>query len=350
MAESDVVIALDCMGGDNAPGALLRAANLLLREESGVFFLLFGDESAIAPVVNSLPMLRAQSEIIHSEGVISDEMRPSLALRRSAGTSMRLAIESVASGRAQGVLSAGNTGALAAISMRVIGLIDGMRRPAILVALPSQDKPTLLLDAGANVGCDAHDLLQFAVVGSVCSQVMYDIPEPLVGLLNIGSELHKGDLTIANASKMLQTGEVSVNFYGYVEPADIVKSAVDVVVCDGMLGNIALKSLESGADLAIFWLKTVIRTSFVRRAVGALLHSLITRDVKKVQSRYIKEGGLLVGMESVVVKSHGSSDEKKYMSSLRFAVQCVRRDVSGRIASEMESIDSVLEGYDRVPS
>ena len=236
-----VTIALDAMGGDNAPVVVIQGADAARIRYPDLKFLLVGDESRLSPLVSRYPNLASVSEIRHSETVVGANDKPSVALRQGRQSSMRLAIEAVKSGDASGVVSAGNTGALMAMSKFVLRTLEGIHRPAIASIFPTMRGQTVMLDLGANIDCTVDNLVQFAVMGEVFARGVLGVVKPTVGLLNVGIEEFKGHDTVRGAAKELAHVNLPITFHGFVEGDDITAGTVDVVVADGFTGNIALK-------------------------------------------------------------------------------------------------------------
>jgi glycerol-3-phosphate acyltransferase PlsX len=232
-----VTIALDAMGGDHAPRMVVKGADIALRRHPDIRFLLFGAEEKVRPLLAKRPRLASAVTLHHTGEVVADDARPSLALRTGRPSSMRLAIEAVADGRADGVVSAGNTGALMAIAKFVLKMLPGIDRPAIASFFPTRRGESVMLDLGANVECDEENLVQFALMGDVFARTVLGLVEPTVGLLNVGSEDMKGNDAVRGASARLRDTVTPIHFYGFIEGDDIAAGTVDVVVTDGFTGN-----------------------------------------------------------------------------------------------------------------
>src|SRR6202045_76445 len=228
-----VTIALDAMGGDHAPRMVVKGADIALQRHPDIRFLLFGAEEKVRPLLAKRPRLANAVTLHHTGEVVADDARPSLALRTGRSTSMRLAIDAVADGRADGVVSAGNTGALMAIAKFVLKTLPGIDRPAIATFFPTMRGETVMLDLGANIECDAENLVQFALMGDAFARSVLGVTQPAVGLLNVGSEDLKGNDAVRNASVRLRSGLIPLRFYGFVEGDDISAGTVDVIVTDG---------------------------------------------------------------------------------------------------------------------
>jgi glycerol-3-phosphate acyltransferase PlsX len=246
------VISLDAMGGDNAPEMVIRGAAIAQVRLPHIRFLMFGNEALLAPLLENEPDLAAVTTLRHTEDVIASDDKPSVALRAGRNSSMRLAINAVADGEAASVVSAGNTGALMAIAKFVLKMLPGIDRPAIASFYPTQRGESCMLDLGANVQCDAKNLVQFAVMGEVFARTVLGNKEPTIGLLNIGVEESKGHEEIREAAALLREADLPGEFVGFVEGDDIAAGTVDVVVTDGFTGNVALKTAE-GMMVPCYW-------------------------------------------------------------------------------------------------
>jgi phosphate acyltransferase len=314
-----ITIALDAMGGDAAPGIVLKGADIAGRRYPGVDYLLFGAEEMIRPLLAKLPTLSDRTTLIHTNEVVADDTKPSAALRSGRGSSMRLAIDAVGDGRAAGVVSAGNTGALMAMAKFVLKMLPGIDRPAIASFFPTQRGESVMLDLGANIECDAENLVQFALMGDVFARTVLGLIEPTVGLLNVGEEDLKGNDAVRGASARLRLAVTPIRFYGFVEGDDIAAGTVDVVVTDGFTGNVAVKTAEGTAKLFAEFLEAAFRHSlsarigylFARRA----LHKLRIRCDPR---RY--NGAMLLGLNGIAVKSHGSTDAFGFANAIGVAI------------------------------
>src|SRR5262245_37375519 len=260
-----ITIALDAMGGDGAPAIVLKGAEIALQRNPGVRYLLFGAEDLVRPFLSKLPALNQAATMVHTSEVVAGDAKPSLALRSGRQSSMRLAIDAVADGRADGVVSAGNTGALMAIAKFVLKTLPGIDRPAIATFFPTRRGESVMLDLGANVDCDAENLVQFALMGDVFARTVLGLLQPTVGLLNVGSEDLKGNDAVRSAAARLRDGSTPIRFHGFVEGDDIPAGTVDVVVTDGFTGNVALKTAEGTARLFAEALRTSFRYSPMAR-------------------------------------------------------------------------------------
>ena len=299
-----ITLAVDCMGGDHGPSVTIPACLAFLAQHSNARIVLVGTPVALANCHHPRMTLTHASDVVSMDDTIE------VALRRKKDSSMRIAIEQVKSGVAQVAVSAGNTGALMAIARYVLKTLEGIDRPAIAAQLPNQrGGATTVLDLGANVDCSEWHLLQFAVMGSALVSVLKHIESPSVGLLNIGEEAIKGNEIIKKAGELLKEAHVSgdLNFYGNVEGNDILKGTVDLVVCDGFVGNVALKTGEGVARMIAGFLKEEFSRNWLTRCAGLLAYPVLRALKNRVDDRRFN-GAALLGLQGLVFKSHGSAD------------------------------------------
>lgn len=325
------------MGGDHGPNVIVPAAAHALAKIPGTLFQFYGDEAAIAPVLNTHPELKAVSTIIHTDKAISSKDKPSIAIRASKDSSMRLAIEAVKEGRADSVVSAGNTGALMALSKMILKTLPGIERPAIASVMPSNRGSTVMLDLGANLECDSAVLVQFAVLGSVYARVVMNIPNPTVGLLNVGTEDMKGHEEIREAHAILSTVQFPGRYHGFIEGNDIAKGTVDVVVTDGFTGNVALKVTEGTAKFVSNLLKETFKSSIL----SILGYALASGAMGKLKNRLNPSkynGGMFLGVDGVCVKSHGGSDIEGTENAILVAANLVRNGFNKRVSVEIHEL------------
>jgi glycerol-3-phosphate acyltransferase PlsX len=316
---ADITIALDAMGGDRAPEAVLRGANIALQRFPQARFVLYGDEGRLAPAVAKLSRLKARATIEHTEEAVTGDARPSVALRAGRRSSMRLAIDAVAAGTADCVVSAGNTGALMAMAKFGMRMLPGIDRPAMASFFPTARGESVLLDLGANVECDADNLVQFALMGDVFARTVLGLVHPTVGLLNVGSEEVKGNDAVRAAAVRLRAPGMPIRFEGFVEGDGIAAGAVDVIVTDGFTGNIALKTAEGTARLFADFL----RASFQNSLSGRVGYLFAHRALKKLRSRLDPRrynGAVFLGLDGICVKSHGGADALGFANAIGVAV------------------------------
>ncbi len=332
-----ITIALDCMGGDRAPQIVIEGADKAALLDAGLYFLLFGNSNKIIPIIQNCRNLIDRYEIIHTEDFISSDEKPSNALRKGTNSSMRLAIDAVKDGRADVIVSAGNTGALMAIAKIVLRCLPSIDRPAIVTSIPNQKKKsTVLLDMGANIECDADVLFQFAIMGQAFAHAARKIDKPTIGILNVGSEDLKGNDAVRGAAAKIRESFLKDSFHGYVEGNDITKGTVDVVVTDGFCGNITLKAIEGTVKLMSGILKEAFTTSIWSK-IGYVLASSAMNKATKTMDPRMHNGAMLIGLNGVVVKSHGSTDALGFSNAIKVATSLVDNKINEKITEELKS-------------
>src|SRR5471032_1952761 len=340
MSAGKHVLALDGMGGDHAPEVVVNGANIARERHPGTTFLLFGDPARLKPLVDKRKGLAQVLEIVPAEEVVSADDKPSFAVRRRRKSSMWLAVQAAAEGRADSVVSAGNTGALLAISMVAMRMVEGAHRPALASFLPTSRGEVVMLDLGANVECDADNLAEFAVMGSVFAQVLMGLDAPRVGLLNVGSEELKGHEEVRQAAAWLRREGVPISFQGFIEGNDITSGAVDVVVTDGFTGNIALKSIEGTAKLYTGFVRDAFRTSTFAK-IGYLFASGALEKMRKRVDPRRYNGGVFLGLDGVCVKSHGGTDDLGFAYAIGVAVDMVRYEYKSKLVEGLAKLREV---------
>ena len=332
-------IAIDAMGGDHAPDAIIAGAAEARVRYPALKFLIYGDEARITPLLAEYPLLQASSELRHTPDFVGAEVKPSIALRQGKTSSMRLAIDAVAKGEAAAVVSAGNTGALLAMAMVSLRTLPGIDRPAIATMLPTQRGECVMLDLGANVECKAENYVQFALMGAIFARTALGVLSPLVGLLNIGSEETKGHDELREAHARLGEMALSGSYLGFIEGNDIAPGRVDVIVTDGFSGNIALKVAEGTAKLVTHF----IRTSF-RRSLPATIGYLFAYGAfKRLKNRLDPRrynGAMVLGLSGICVKSHGGTDALGFANAIGVAVDLVSQGYIGKIRHELARFDA----------
>ncbi|SFC97329.1 phosphate:acyl-[acyl carrier protein] acyltransferase [Pragia fontium DSM 5563 = ATCC 49100] len=327
------------MGGDFGPCVTVPAALQALASNPALNIQLVGNPAAIQPLLNSnSPDILERINIVPAEFMVANDAKPSQAIRNSRGTSMRIALDLVKSGEAQACVSAGNTGVLMGLAKLMLKPLEGIERPALVSALPNQKGgETLLLDLGANVECDSDMLVQFAVMGAVMAEEILQIPNPRVALLNIGEEESKGLDNIQAAAAILRNVQ-QINYIGYLEGNDLLTGETDVLVCDGFVGNVTLKTLEgvvrvflsllsSGKKKRLWWMKIISYW---------LKKSLSKRFGHLNPDRY--NGACLLGLRSSVIKSHGAANQQAFTVAIEQAVQAVEREVPTQIAARLQAV------------
>jgi glycerol-3-phosphate acyltransferase PlsX len=305
------------MGGDAAPTVVLDGLKLFAAERSNVMFEVHGRAEDITPGIESRGLME-RCTIFHHDDVVAMSEKPSAALRRAKTTSMWGAVQSVKAGRAGAAVSAGNTGALMAFSMMSLRKMEGVHRPAMTAIWPTIEGRSVVLDVGANLDADSDQLVTFAIMGEAYARAVTGKTKPTIGLLNIGSEDEKGRDTLKLAAERLRESELGLDFRGYVEGNDIAMGAVDVVVTDGFTGNVALKTAEGTARLVASYVREAL-TSGVISKVGAALASSGLKRLKEKMDPSNVNGGVLLGLNGVVVKSHGGTDAEGYATAVKLA-------------------------------
>jgi len=333
-----MTIALDAMGGDRAPSIVLKGADIALQRHPDVHFLLFGAQEEVRPLLAKLPRLRGAVTLFHTNEVVADDAKPSLALRTGRQSSMRLAIDAVADGQADGVVSAGNTGAMMAIAKTVLKMLPGIDRPAIASFFPTRRGESVMLDLGANVECDAENLVQFALMGDVFARTVLGLAEPTVGLLNVGSEDLKGNDAVRGASARLRGALTPIRFYGFIEGDDIAAGTVDVVVTDGFTGNIAVKTAEGTAKLFGEFLEAAFRHSLPAR-IGYLFARSALRKLRIRSDPRRYNGAMFLGLGGIAVKSHGSTDAFGFANAIGVAIDMKVNGFLDKIRVELERLN-----------
>jgi glycerol-3-phosphate acyltransferase PlsX len=334
-----VTIAIDCMGGDHGPAVTVPAALAFLRSHPDAKAILVGREESVQPLLGSaLAQFGARIRLQSASEVVTMDDPPAIAMRNKKDSSMRVAINLVKEGEADAAVSAGNTGALMAISRFVLKTLPGIDRPAIASVLPSQRGHTYVLDLGANVDCSAEHLLQFGVMGAMLVAAVDHKERPSVGLLNIGEEVIKGNDVVKEAGELLRGS--GLNFYGNVEGNDIFEGTVDVVVCDGFVGNVALKTSEGLAQMIGAFLKEEFKRSLLTKLLAVLTLPVLNRFKKRVDHR-LYNGAPLLGLRGVVLKSHGSADKLAFENALARAAEAASNRLIERITERMATMNEV---------
>ncbi len=322
-----ITIAVDAMSGDLGPEVAVPASLEMLRSRDELRLILVGDAETVRRHCGRLGKESARVEIHHADQVVSMEDTPSEALRRKKRSSMRVAVDLVHSGEARACVSAGNTGALMATGRLVLKMLPGIDRPAILAGLPTMQGVCYMLDLGANPVCTPTHLLQFAVMGSVIASIN-GVENPVIGLLNNGEEDIKGIETVQAANALLSDSHL--NYQGFVEPNDVFKHGADVVVCDGFTGNISLKTMEGSADFVYRQMQSYFRNGWFTRAYSLACWPFL-RAIKKRLDPNRHNGAALVGLNGIVIKSHGYSNEVGWQQAIHLAMREVEKGLNERI-------------------
>ncbi|PTQ89375.1 phosphate acyltransferase PlsX [Agitococcus lubricus] len=328
-----ITLAVDAMGGDFGPRVTVPAALSVLSASSSIHIILVGQESQISPLLQGIaPNIRARISIVHTDEMVTMDDKVAVALRNKRQSSMRLAINLVHDKKAHACISAGNTGALMAISRFVLKTHANIERPAIMTALPTEHGRAYMLDLGANVDSEAKHLVQFALMGDVVVRALEGIAQPRVALLNIGEEEIKGNELIKQTHQLLRAS--ALNYVGYIEGDGIFKGEADVVVCDGFVGNVALKTSEGVAKMMAAFIKQEISRNWLTKLTGALAYP-VWRGLKAKMNPSHYNGASLVGLTGIVIKSHGSADSSSFAQAIKVAIKAVEQDVPALIQQHM---------------
>ena len=333
-----LTLALDMMGGDHGPHSTIPAALAAVCEFPELQLILCGDEALLTEQLKLHGVFpHPQLCIRHSSQVVSMAGKPSVALRSKRDSSMRVALDLVDKGEVQACVSAGNTGALMAMAHFVLKMLNGVDRPALITALPAMEaNPVYMLDLGATVNCDADTLFQFAVMGSVMAEEVIGISQPKVALLNMGEEEIKGSDQIKRAAMLLSECH-EINYIGYIEGNDIFSGKADVIVCDGFVGNVALKTCEGVAKLILRRFEASIKDKVTAQLFGWLIKPFIKNLYQGVNPDHYN-GASLIGLRGIVVKSHGNATKEAFLSAIRQAVREVERQVPVKIKDRLEHV------------
>ncbi len=332
-----LVISIDAMGGDNAPAIVVDGIEHFLKtlgKNRKARFILHGDEAQLAPLLAMTSRTTDRIEIRHTEIEVEMDAKPSQALRRGKNTSMWNAIQSVKAHEADIAVSAGNTGALMAMSMMILKRKQGVQRPAIAASWPGPKGMCVVLDVGANIDCDAGQLTEFAVLGEAYYRALYHIERPRVGLLNVGTEELKGNATIKAAHERLRQSQLGLNYIGYVEGNDISMGGAEVIVTDGFTGNIALKTAEGTAKLIGTYFAEALQGNWWSKFTTYLNAMALRKLKKRIDPRGVN-GGVFLGLNGIVIKSHGGTDKVGFANALNIAIGLAESDF-------LEKIDDTL--------
>ncbi len=329
-------IAIDAMGGDVGVQMMLAGAAMARHKHDGLRFILVGDEVQIKAALENHPNLRAASDIIHTDGVVTGEDKPSQALRKAKSTSMGLAIDAVKRGDAGGAVSAGNTGALMAMAKVALRTMPGIDRPALAALLPTLGaNDVVMLDLGANTECDATNLTQFAVMGAAYARTAMGLQRPRVALLNIGTEELKGTDQIRDAAAMIRAAKaLPMEFVGFIEGDKLSRGDVDVIVHDGFSGNIALKTIEGTARFVTDLLRRAF-TSSTRSKIGFLISRPATELLRHHLDPNNHNGAVFLGLNGVVLKSHGSADAKGVANCVHLCAELIEKDITRQVTEDL---------------
>lgn len=328
------------MGGDKAPEMVIDGVETAAKQNPELRFLLFGDDVRLNEILLRYPAASAASEVRHAPDVVGSGDAAGIALRAGRQSSMRLAINAVGDGEADAVVSAGNTGALMAMAKFVLKTLPGIDRPAIATYFPTMRNASVMLDLGANIECDADNLVQFAVMGEVFARNVLGREHPSVGLLNVGAENLKGNQEVRDAAERLQHTDLPIRFHGFVEGDDIAKGTVDVIVTDGFTGNVALKTAEGMSSMFGYYLRDALTSSLFGK-IGALIArpALLKFKDKFDPRRY--NGAMLVGLNGICIKSHGGTDGLGFANAIGVGVDLVRNNFNEGIKEDCAQLLTV---------
>lgn len=333
----ELTVSIDAMGGDAGSAVLMSGVAIARRRHPKIRFILHGKEETLSPLMARNRALAKRAEIRHAPDVVSMSDKPSQAIRRGRESSMWRAVDSVALGEADVAVSAGNTGALMAMSLFRIQRAEGISRPAIAVIWPTINGDCIVLDVGANSECDAGQLVEFAVMGEAFSRAIFGIERPTVGLLNIGEEEMKGIAPVKRAAQILRASKLPIEFNGFIEGDDIGAGTVDVVVTDGFTGNVALKTAEGTAKQITHYLNRALRRSFFGRLGALIARGSLYAVRRKLRPR---TGGVFLGLNGLVVKAHGSADARGFASAIDLAIDMAESDILARIKNDRAGVEA----------
>ena len=344
-----LTIAVDAMGGDSAPDMVVDGVARARMRFPTVHFLLFGDQTRIDPLLASHNHLQDAVTVRHTDQFVSSEEKPSVALRQGKQSSMQLAINAVSDGEAKAVVSAGNTGALMAMAKVTLKTLNGIDRPAIGGLIPTQLGESVMLDLGANVDCDANNLVQFGMLGAAYARTVLGRERPTVGLINVGQEEIKGSENVQQAAALFRAATLPFDFYGFVEGDDLGTGTVDVFVVDGFTGNISLKTIEGTVRLYTEYLRQTFKSSLLSRLAFLLARRAFNKMRSRIDPR-LYNGATFLGLNGIVVKSHGGTDGFGFANAIGVAVDMVTNEINEFIMLELSefgeqnSTEAVVSG------
>lgn len=339
---SQTVLSIEAMGGDAAPKVAIEGLALFCKKREDVRFLLHGDQARLEVLLAKQPAVAARCELRHTDIFVRMEDKPSQALRKARGSSMWNAIQCVKEGEAQAAVSAGNTGALMAISIMLLRKMAGVHRPGMTALWPTMKGTSVVLDVGANLEADAAQLVTFAVMGEAYARAVTGKAQPSVGLLNIGAEDSKGHGHLKAAAELLSNADLNLAYRGFVEGDDISAGTVDVVVTDGFSGNVALKTAEGTARLVAQYLKDAF-SSGVRAKAGAYLASSGLNILRDKMNPSNVNGGVLLGLNGVVVKSHGGTDPEGYATAINLAADLAKSQYKDEVSAGLSRVAALAK-------
>ncbi len=334
-----IILSVDAMGGDNAPQMVIQGLAAAAKRYPIVHFLLYGDKKIVEPLLAQEKALEGKVTFIPCEEVITADTKPSAAIRGFPNSSMRQAIKAVAEGRAQGVISAGNTGAYMALAKIILKTIPGIDRPALASLAPTLRGEVVILDLGANIECSSKNLEQFAIMGELFARHVLHLPHPQVGLINVGSEDIKGSTVVKEAADLIRTSSIKDNFYGFIEGNDIPRGTVDVAVMDGFTGNVVLKAGEGVMQLAVHYFREAFKSSWTARLGYFFARHMLKKLAMRLDYRRYN-GGIWLGLNGIAIKSHGGTDPLGFAHAVDLAVDMIRSQINTHFLKEFSSEDS----------
>jgi phosphate acyltransferase len=334
----DICVAIDMMGGDFGLEVTIPAVLMALSINTNLRLILVGNKTLIESKLSNNNLNNIS--VINATQVVTMEDIPSVALRKKTDSSMRVALDLVKANKANACVSSGNTGALMAIARFVLKTLPGINRPAILYCLPSKDRTVSVLDLGANLDCTAEQLFQFAVMGSILITALGTV-RPTIGLLNIGSEANKGTEAVKSAAKLISSA-TELNYIGFVEGDDIYKGVVDLIVCDGFVGNVALKVTEGLAKLILYYIKQGFNQGIYSKVIGSLAKPILKKIFNKFNTNQYN-GASLLGLNGTVIKSHGSADAKAFCNAILAAALEAEKNIPNLIRKKVATQLGVSE-------
>ena len=337
---NSIHLSLDAMGGDNAPQIIVDGAAQSKIRYPDVKFSFFGNKNKLLPLVSSLKTLK-DSQIIHTDEIIGANQKPSIAVRKGKNSSMGLAIQSVKSGQTDAIVSAGNTGALMAMTKLFLRPIEGITRPAIAAYFPTIRGESCMLDLGANIECDAKNLVQFAFMGQAFANIVMGVNNPTISLLNIGEEEQKGLDYIKEASQILTKLKDQINYSGFIEGDKIAQGISDVIIADGFSGNVSLKTAEGTALLVTSYLKKALSSSLSSK-IGYLFAKRAINDFKLQMDPRKYNGAVFLGLNGVAVKSHGGTDAFGFANAICVAIDMVKYNFISDLKKKISKIDLII--------
>jgi glycerol-3-phosphate acyltransferase PlsX len=334
-----LVISVDAMGGDHGPGVVIPACAKALADRADIRLILHGDEALLKPEMARHKIFAERAEVRHADKVIAMDEKPAQAMRRGKGSSMWNCVEAVREGQANAAVSAGNTGALMAISKLILRMSADLDRPALVTSIPHARGVTTFLDVGANVDCDAERLVEFAIMGEAYHRAAHGVARPSVGLLNVGSEDMKGHEEVREAHRVLREGKIDLDYKGFVEGDDITAGTVQVVVTDGFTGNVSLKAMEGAAKFMFGELRAALTAGPLSNLGALLARPSLLRFREKISP---PPAAPLLGLNGLVLKCHGGADERDFTKAIRAAADVAQSGFASEIERNMRRLPAAL--------